>query len=49
MIVILTNAGDKDFDDSIVQMALDVMPNQELFLKCYADQADQIPGYLEKR
>ena len=27
MIVILTNAGDEDFDDGMVQMALDVMPN----------------------
>ena len=27
MIVILTNAGDTDFDDGMVQMALDVLPN----------------------
>jgi hypothetical protein len=37
MIIILTNAGDTDFDDGMVQMALDVIPNQELFFKCYAE------------
>jgi hypothetical protein len=37
MIVILTNAGDTGFDDSMVQMTLDVIPNEDSFLKLYAD------------
>ena len=49
MIIFYTNAGDPDFDDSMVQMALDSIPLVDTFEKFFVDQGENIPGYMEAK
>jgi len=45
MIVLYTNMEDKDFDDAMVQMALDEIPCIENFEMVYVDEIGNLPGY----
>lgn len=47
MIIFYTNAGDPDFDDCMIQMALDSIPLVDTFERFYVDQGENIPGYME--
>lgn len=49
MIIFYTNAGDPDFDDSMIQMVLDSVPLIDTFERFYCEQGENIPGYLEAK
>jgi len=49
MIIFYTNAGDPDFDDSMIQMVLDSVPLIDTFERFYVDEGDNIPGYKEAK
>ena len=49
MIIFYTNASDPDFDDSMIQMALDSIPLVDTFEKFYVDEGENIPGFMEAK
>ena len=49
MVIFYTDAGDPDFDDSMIQMALDTIPLVNTMTKLYVQEESKIPGYAEKK
>ena len=49
MIIFYTNAENEEFDDSMVQMAIDCIPNVAQMAKLYIQHAEKMPGVMEAR
>jgi len=49
MVIFYTEAADPDFDDSMIQMALDTIPLVNTMTKLYVQEESKIPGYAEKK